>query len=512
MRCFQSCHGVAVLTVVNAFQANNPDRIEQHRLGDLPRYTVRKPGFPIASIEKHKVELERIAFDLVDCVESAVAVMAGAASAKGLDLGVFVDPTLNAGYLGDAARIRQVLLNLVGNAVKFTESGGVFVEVARARVERGRLRFEISDTGPGIPAQARARLFEKFTQADSSVTRRYGGTGLGLAICKQLVELMSGSIGIDAPVGEGSTFWFEIELENAPEDFAHSEKLGRSLEDVKVLIVDDLKMNREILRKQVAGCGVRTTCVEDGFAALRELERAANAGAPFDLVLLDQMMPGIAGEDVAATMRADPRLAPTRVVLLSSAGDQGLRKSSLQYLDAKLDKPIRRNDLLTCLAKVFGLPVAKESRIAPDTGRAGLSERQGQRLRVLLAEDNRINQKFAVAVLEKAGHRVEVVENGAQAVEAVRKGSYDVVLMDVQMPVLDGVGATREIRAMPGPKSAVPIIALTANAMSGDEETYLAAGMDDYVTKPISTQLLFEKLDRVANGGFVRPVGPPSAS
>jgi signal transduction histidine kinase/DNA-binding response OmpR family regulator/HPt (histidine-containing phosphotransfer) domain-containing protein len=456
----------------------------------------------VSKLEAGKLELETIEFDLVNTVESAIDLMVGKAGEKGIDLGVFVDPAARGIYRGDAPRLRQVLLNLLSNAVKFTEQGGVSVQVEVRRVTDTltgltHLRFEVKDTGPGIPEKVCERLFQKFTQADSSITRQYGGTGLGLAICKQLVELMGGQIGVASQVGVGSTFWFQIPLTRSSKRLPDVESLPLHLKKLKVLLVDDLPMNLEILSRQLSVLGIKVTAVEDGFAAMGELERAWHRGKPYDIMFLDQMMPGISGEELAERVRANPLVRETKLVLVSSAGLHGVKASKAALLDARVDKPIRQHELLDCLTRVYSaavaetVPLQEPTEAEPPTSRA-------IPLKILVAEDNKINQKFALALLESAGHHVTVVENGHQAVDAVRRGGYDVILMDVQMPALDGICATREIRALPPPKCRIPIIAVTANAMTGAEVEYLKAGMDDYVPKPIQPALLFAKLARLA--------------
>ncbi|HEY2071602.1 MAG TPA: response regulator [Rhizomicrobium sp.] len=458
----------------------------------------------VSKLEAGKFELEHIDFDMLNTVESAIALMAGKAREKGIDLGVFVDPAARGTYRGDPARLRQVLLNLLGNAIKFTEKGGVSVLVAVHRVDdaatgTSHLRFEVQDTGVGIPEKTCEKLFQKFSQADSSVTRRYGGTGLGLAICKQLVELMGGQIGVSSRVGAGSTFWFQVPLARSNATVPDMASLPAHLKNLKVLLVDDIAMNHEILGRQLGALGIKVTGVEDGFAAMGELERAWYRGKPYDIAFLDQMMPGLSGEDLAARIRANPALSETKLVLVSSAGLYGLKKSAAGLLDARLDKPVRQHELLDCLVRVYsGTHAEIRPTARANESRASNDEASGGSLRILLAEDNKINQKFALVLLEKAGHRVDLAENGHQAVDAIRRGDYDVVLMDVQMPELDGIGATREIRALPHPKCSVPIIAMTANAMPGARSDYLNTGMDDYVPKPVRPEMLFAKLAQIA--------------
>ncbi len=467
----------------------------------------------VSKLEAGKLELERIDFDLLNTVESAAALMAGRAREKSIDLAVFVDQSAQGVYRGDPTRLRQVLVNLVSNAIKFTEKGGVSVHVNVYRVDDlasglSHLRFEVKDTGIGIPEKVSERLFQKFSQADTSVTRRYGGTGLGLAICKQLVELMNGEIGVSSRVGIGSTFWFQIALERSLAHLPDMSNFSANLKGLRILIVDDVKMNLDILGKQLGVFGIKPVGVDDGFAAIAELERSWHRGKPYDVAFLDQMMPGVAGDDLAKRIRSNPSLHETRLVLVSSAGTHGLPPLSAQYLDARLDKPVRQHELLDCLMRIHGGQHGQEATPARDLRSRPARTESSCALRILLAEDNKINQMFATALLKKAGHSVDVVENGLQAVDAVRHEDYDVVLMDVQMPELDGIGAMREIRTFGLPKSAVPIIAMTANAMAGAEAEYLSAGMDDYVSKPVQSDLLLQKLSRIAAGIGQRPPAP----
>jgi signal transduction histidine kinase/CheY-like chemotaxis protein/HPt (histidine-containing phosphotransfer) domain-containing protein len=475
----------------------------------------------ISKLESGKFEIEHIDFDLVNTVESAIALMDAKAREKSLDLGVFVDLAARGIYRGDPARLRQILINLIGNAIKFTDTGGVSVQVTVSRVDEpasdvSHLRFEVTDSGVGIPERVCERLFQKFSQADSSVTRRYGGTGLGLAICKQLVELMNGEIGVLSRVGFGSTFWFQLSLMRSTVHVPDMRSLPGHLKNLKVLVVDDIAMNLEILGRQLGAYGIRVTGAGDGFAAFAELERAWHQAKPYDIVFLDQMMPAMSGEELAARIRSHRTLGETKLVLVSSSGSHGINKPALALLDATVDKPLRQHELLDCLIRVYSGQSNQPLSPRELPGQASKRERPSSRpLRILLAEDNKINQKFAVALLQKAGHAVEVVENGQEAVDAVRRSTYDVVLMDAQMPELDGVGATREIRTLPAPKCAIPIIAMTANAMMGAEREYLDAGMDDYISKPVQAEMLFAKLAHVAasmEARLPRPDLQPDAS
>ncbi len=463
----------------------------------------------ISKLEAGKVDLEIIDFELFDTVEAAVGLLAPKAYEKGIELGIFVDPAARGGFRGDQTRLRQILLNLIGNAIKFTEQGGVSVEVTVSSSptrDLRRVRFEIVDTGIGMAEAVRGKLFEKFSQADASITRRFGGSGLGLAICKQLIEVMGGEIGVASTPGCGSRFWFELPLRPAINPIVERRALPGKLAGLDVLVVDDVPMNRRILTRQLAGFGIEAMSAGDGFAAVAELERAFHQGKPFDLVIIDEMMPGLSGEALAQRIRATEGLAETKIVIASSAGRHGLAEGTSGTIDAVLTKPVREQSLLDAFAQLFGssrMRRAEQARAPlPPPGSAGRS------LRILLAEDNKINQQLITMLLRKAEHQVDVVENGELAVEAVRGADYDIVLMDVQMPVLDGVQATKRIRALPPPKNAVPIIALTAHAMQGAREEYLASEMNDYLSKPIDNEELFSRLNNVALGLARRGAGP----
>ncbi len=475
--------------------------------------TVINDILDISKLEVGKVEIESIDFDLTETVESAVTLLASKAHSKDIDLGVFIDPDAGGAFRGDPVRLRQILFNLIGNGIKFTDKGGVAVEVSVVHgleLPEGTtvVRFEIKDSGIGMPEEVRTRLFQKFTQADNSITRRYGGTGLGLAICKQLVGLMGGTIDVDSRPGFGSRFWFELPLDTALVSPVERESLPAQLKGVRALVVDDIEMNLEIITRQLKGFGMEVVCCSDGFDALAEVERAWHRGNPHDIVFIDQMMPGLSGESLAERIRAIPQLSETKLVLISSAGRHGRGEAAKRVLDAILDKPIRQRDLLSCLATLYAGPAA----LAPKTTafKPAASPEMAHGLRILLAEDNKINQKFALALLAKGGHQVRVAENGHQAVDAMRREDYDVVLMDIQMPELDGIQATRQIRALPKPKCDVQIIALTAHALSGAREEYIAAGMNDYISKPVDQTVLLAKLLEIGRGLGV-PTSAPTA-
>jgi signal transduction histidine kinase/CheY-like chemotaxis protein len=470
--------------------------------------TVVNDILDISKLESGKLEIEIIDFDLVATVESAAALMAPKARQKQIDMAVFVEPAARGAYRGDPTRLRQILLNLLNNAIKFTEKGGVSIQVA---VKLGHmrtgdahivpLRFEVADTGMGMAQSVRERLFQKFSQADSSMTRRFGGTGLGLAICKQLVELMHGEIGVDSRVGAGSTFWFEIPFETSTAHVADRETLPAHFKTLRVLLVDDIEMNLTIMTRQLKAFGMTVASAADGFAAMAELERAWHRGKPYDLVFLDQMMPGMSGDALARRIRANEHLAEIKLVIVSSGGRGVVKDAGDLHLEAVLEKPVRHQELLDTLINIYSARI--DPKAPPEIRGGAVAKRSASSpahrpLRILLAEDNKINQQFATVLLRKAGHSVEVAENGHQAVDAVRRSAFDVVLMDIQMPELDGVQATRQIRALPAPKCSVPIIAMTAHAMAGAREEYLAAGMNDYISKPVQPALLLSKLAGIA--------------
>jgi len=465
--------------------------------------TVVNDILDISKLEAGKFEIETIDFDLSATVESATALMSPKARQKEIDLIMFIDPAARGAYRGDPTRLRQILLNLINNAIKFTEKGGVSVQVV---VKLGQapsadrhmvpLRFEVADTGMGMAESVRERLFQKFSQADSSMSRRFGGTGLGLAICKQLVELMHGEIGVTTINGVGSTFWFEIPFEKSTAQVADRETLPAHFKTLRVLLVDDIEMNLIIMSSQLKAFGMTVSTVSDGFAAMAELERAWHNGKPYDLVFLDQMMPGLTGDELARRIRQNVHIAETKLVIVSSAGRAAVHNSADLHLEAILEKPVRYQELFDALVNIYSTRPELTS-IKPAAGNVARTHAK-RPLRILLAEDNKINQQFAMVVLTKAGHTVEIAGNGHDAVDAVRRADFDVILMDVQMPDLDGVQATRQIRALPEPKCGIPIIAMTANAMSGAKDEYLTAGMNDYISKPVQPKLLLAKLAMLA--------------
>ncbi|MEA1675111.1 response regulator [Nitrospirillum sp. BR 11163] len=459
----------------------------------------------ISKLEAGKVDLENLSFDLGDLVEGVAAILAPRARDKGIELGVLVVEEARRHWHGDPTRLRQLLLNLAGNAVKFTDRGWVSVVVTclpGTAPGTRRLRFTVQDTGIGLNDDQARRLFQKFTQADASVTRRFGGTGLGLAICKQLVELMGGDIGVESTPGQGSVFWFELPL--APAEPATAPL--PSLESVRgrhALVVDDLAMNRLILTHNLSfDLGLRVDEAPDGETALARLWSAAGGDDPYDILLIDNRMPGLNGPEVVARVRADARFRDLRVILVSSI-EPDQQPVDARY-DALLAKPVRRLSLNEAVARAFGClvpPCAPQPAAEPETAPDGRGRR------VLVVEDNPTNQAVASLMLRKAGYAVTVVEDGAQAVAACARDRYDIVLMDVQMPVMDGMEATRRIRAAETAegRARTPILAMTANAMAGMGADYAAAGMDGCVYKPFRQQQMLQVVDARSSGGGASP-------
>ena len=437
----------------------------------------------ISKLEAGKVELETIDFSLEKIVEDVVELLAPRALEKGLEVMSFLDEGARGALRGDPTRLRQILLNLLSNAVKFTQEGFVSVEVTSSTRPDARtaLRLEVNDSGIGLPAEAKGRLFQKFQQADGSVTRRFGGTGLGLAICRQLAELMGGVIGVDDRPGGGCCFWVEIELSRSSAVLPTAAADAR-LDDVRVLVVDDLEINRIIFRRQLEDRGALVGEAAGGSECLAALARAQADGRPYDLVLMDHMMPEMAGDMTARKIRADSALTQPHLVLASSIGAPlSTEPAAHAGFDAFLTKPVRHGALIECLA---GLT----SRSAPEVEAPSLGPtyEAGQPCagRILLAEDHPVNVLLATTLLEADGYEVDVANNGVEAVSAARQKDFDLILMDVQMPEMDGIQATRLIRALGDAHRLVPIVAMTAGVMSSDRDACLNAGMNDFISKP----------------------------
>ena len=447
-----------------------------------------------SKIEAGKLELDEQSFHLADRLADTMRSLALRAHNKDLELAMRLDPRIPTRVVGDVGRLRQVLVNLVGNAIKFTHDGEIVVEVTVDSFNRDevQIRFAVSDTGIGIPESKIDKIFLEFEQADSSTTRQYGGTGLGLAIGSRLVEIMGGKMHADSKVGQGSTFSFVLEF---PVDRSlDGQDVTPDFDRMTALIVDDNQTNLRILDDVVRGWGMNTITADSAKRALTLLQSLAIADQPASVVLSDVNMPDDDGFDLANWIRSEPSIAETPIILLTSGGRQGeadMRRELGIY--AQLFKPVKQSDLLDTLATCLGkmrdpVATAEPSDGAEDDSRSSI-------LRILLAEDNLVNQRLAVGLLEKHGHQIEVVNNGRECVERFNSHSFDVVLMDVQMPEMDGLEATRAIRMLEGDGTKrIPIIAMTAHAMAGDRERCIEAGMDDYVSKPIRIRALMQAL------------------
>jgi signal transduction histidine kinase/DNA-binding response OmpR family regulator len=482
--------------------------------------TILNDILDFSKIEAGKLELETIPFPLRRTLEEAVELLAERAEHKGLELILYVHESVPDLLLGDPGRLRQVLTNLVGNAIKFTEAGEVLVEVeirAEQAADRSLLLYvEVKDTGIGISEEAQRRLFRSFSQVDASMTRKYGGTGLGLAISRQLVEMMGGEIGVTSTPDQGSTFWFTVRMGVVADDdpaavrlAAGSDALAEELDGKRILIVDDNATNRRILFHQTSRWGMLPDLAEDGKTALMLLRGAAKRGVPYDLAVLDLHMPVINGFDLAAAIKADRQIRPVILVMLTSYGQRGhqMRARSLG-IAAYLAKPVRETQLQTTLIRALYIDPSRPLTAAP-AGAVGLAASAAPveptaasyHGRILIAEDNIVNQKVARRQAEKLGYQADVVANGLEVLEALSRIRYDAVLMDCQMPEMDGFEATEAIRSLEqqtlsAGQSRLPIIAMTANALEGERDICLRAGMDDYVSKPVDVEVLAKVLER----------------
>jgi two-component system sensor histidine kinase/response regulator len=460
-------------------------------------------------IEAGKFILDVIEFDLDDCLANIVKTFAPRAHQKGLELAFQIQSDVPRRLLGDPSRLRQIIVNLIGNAIKFTERGEVVLRVETGKHADGEawLHFAVSDTGPGIPQEKQAVIFEAFTQADNSMTRRFGGTGLGLTIATKIVKMMDGRLSVESEPGKGSTFHFTAHF-GVQKARAHSEpRKTINLQGMRVLVVDDNATNRRILDAMLRRWIMVPALTESGAAALAALEDNAALGKPFPLVLIDAQMPEMDGFELAERIKQNPRLATATVMMLTSIGQRGDAARCREVgISAYLIKPIRQSELLEAILTALGQQqgVAAERLVTRHTLREAR-----QKLRILLAEDNPVNRELAVRLLEKRGHEVVVAHNGREAMTTLEKQTFDLVLMDVQLPEMDGLEATAAIREKEkGTGAHLRIIAMTAHAMKGDRERCLAAGMDGYVSKPIETKELFEAIE----GAAAAPAAPKAPS
>jgi len=482
--------------------------------------TVINDILDFSKIEAGKLELESFPFDLCTVIEEVAQMLGPTAQEKDVELISQYPPGTPRDFIGDGGRIRQVITNLVGNAIKFTPNGHVLIAVDREPHEQGdgRMRVSITDTGIGIPPEKIPFLFAKFTQADASTTRRYGGTGLGLAISKQLVEIMGGSITVESRLGEGSRFVFTLPLARGTE--GPFSVPASNLAGLRVLIVDHNNVNRMVLHEQISSWGMRNGSYAEGYQALRALRAALKEGDPFHFALLDHQMQGLDSAAVAADIRADPALRDTIIVLLTRIGDRS--DMHMLAVDACLVKPVRPSYLLSVLTETWSkrrqaahpeLPLTQRQPLDGIDTPKSMDSFANSHLRVLVAEDNVVNQKLAIRLLEKLGLRADVAANGIEVLEMFELLPYDVIFMDCQMPEMNGYDAATEIRRREAQDRHVAIIAMTADVTKGSPERCVAAGMDDYISKPINMNAIAAALEKARSQSgplaFVTPVHPP---
>jgi len=456
----------------------------------------------LSRIESSKFSLEVAPFSLRDMMSQTARPLSVRAQQKGLELICDVPDNVPDTLIGDDLRLRQILTNLIGNAIKFTEKGEVAVRVVQRNQRHSRilLEFSVEDTGPGIPKDAQQRIFEPFTQADHSTTRRYGGTGLGLAIASSLVSLMGGKLEVDSEPGAGSRFRFSIVLPESSLALAQAGdlvSLTEPLRGLDVLVVDDNATNRQVLWSMLSGWSMRPILAESAQSAMRQLRAAREAGRTISVALIDFVMPDQDGLSLAVQIQSDEDLADVRIIMLSSVGHQARRRCQELGLPVCLEKPVFQSDMLRALAQVMGhlAPRPEGDAAKADTSVEG--ETSGPRLNILVAEDTPANQKLLQLVLHMRGHSVTLASDGAETLRLLNESDhFDLVIMDVEMPKLDGFQATRALRAMADPKKArLPVIAMTAHAMKGDRERCLAAGMNAYLTKPVNREKLIRLVE-----------------
>ena len=456
-----------------------------------------------SKIEAGKLKFETIDFDLRSSVEGVSEILALKAEEKGLEFVSLVSFDVPTSLKGDPGRLKQILINLTGNAIKFTEKGEVIVRVSlqEETSQKVTIKFEVIDSGIGISPEEQKRLFRSFTQVDESVTRKYGGTGLGLAISKQLTEMMDGEIGVESELGKGSVFWFTAVMEKQPNVPKRELAPPADIENKRILVVDDININRQVFTQYLKSWNCSYAEAENGVEAFEKLKEAHAEGNPFEIAILDMQMPEMDGETLGRKIKEDPDLKEIIIIMLTSAGVKGdaSRANEIGFA-AYLTKPVKQSQIFDCLITVLGRRTTETSITPPLplVTRFTLEESRRSKVHLLLAEDNKINQKLALKILEKKDYRVDVVENGKEAIEALENVPYDLVLMDLQMPEMGGLEATEMIRRSTNkvlnPK--IPIIAMTAHAMAGDKQICLEAGMDGYVSKPINKDDLFSEIEK----------------
>jgi PAS domain S-box-containing protein len=453
-----------------------------------------------SKIEAGQLQLEMVDFDLPNVVEGVAQTSASRAEIKGLEMLSFVDPAVPSFVKGDPARLRQILVNLVENGIKFTERGEILIrtDLVDESKDQAVVRFSVSDTGIGIPLERQHAIFDRFVQADGSTTRRYGGTGLGLSISKQLAHMMGGQIGVESEPGRGSTFWFTVTLDKLPHEDSGESQEGAELNGLRVLIVDDNATNRRIFSRMLESFGCQPTAVSSGTEVMPALFRGLLTKTPYRAVLVDMQMPVMDGEQTLHAIRREPLTQDVKVVVLTSMGRRAeMHRANELGCDGYLLKPIKQTQLREMLEMVISSKRG-EARIESRRRARVTSSLQSsqQPVHILLAEDNEINQKMARALLVRNGYEVDLASNGVEAVNAIRARNYDLIFMDVQMPEMDGLEAAQMIRQMEGESRHTPIIAMTAHALQGDRQRCIEAGMDDYVSKPLDPRKVFQSIER----------------
>ncbi|MBN1866619.1 response regulator [Candidatus Sumerlaeota bacterium] len=468
-----------------------------------------------SKIEAGRLDLETIDFSPRATLDGVVDLLSERASAKGLEFACLVSHEIPLSLRGDPGRLRQVLLNLAGNAIKFTEEGEIVIHVNKeSETDRQvTLRFSVSDTGVGIPKDRMHLLFQRFSQVDSSTTRKFGGTGLGLSICKRLAEAMGGEVGVESEEGEGSTFWFTAVLEKFDEPHPSAETPSfDGIQGKRVLVVDECATSRLVLENMLRFWRCRCEAATEVVHGIDMLRRAKEENDPFDVAILDYEIAGVPGEKLGQAVKCDPELANTALVMLTSKAQRGdaARMQEIGFA-AYLSKPVRHSQLYDCLATIISSGAGETRAPAALVTKHSLAEHERKTARLLVAEDNVVNQMVAVSSLEKMGYRADVVANGREAIEALGKFSYDMVLMDCQMPEMDGYEATAEIRRRESVSGAprTPILAMTASAMQEDIDRCAEVGMDDYVCKPISAKSLAQTIERHLSHKAPRGEAPP---
>ena len=482
--------GMLGLLVDTNLNADQRELLTTARSSAESLLTIINDILDFSKIEAGKMTFEKASFDLRPTVDAVVDLVGDTARRKNLDLGCVIDNNVPRSLRGDAGRLRQILLNLIGNAVKFTTDGGVVVRVSRQEEadDSVQLLFRIIDTGIGIDAAHIRHLFEPFTQADATTTRRFGGTGLGLAISKKLVEMMDGEIGCESEPGGGSTFWFTARFGKV----AALTGVEAGKKAPNVLIADDSATSRQLLSLQLSSWGVPHTCAIDGLDGLSLARKAADAGQPFNIVLSDLRMPQLDGAALARFMKADPRLGSPQFILMTSSSDDDAIAGSAG-IDMRLQKPLKHRQLFCAL---FGEEPEAEHAVVVNATTTDSAKSDRSKVRLLVVEDNAVNQKVALRMLQKLGYAADAVANGLEAVEAVRRIPYDLVFMDCHMPEMDGFQATEEIRRFEKGIRRTPIVALTASAQESDRDRCLTAGMDDFVTKPVRLEALGAAIEK----------------